>query len=87
MEGEMKHGKWHLACCVKPLAGKVLWLLSLVALVMAWAASANPNGLFLKLPVAHLFWDALVLGVLALGLKNCGHGHGAMCESCDEDEK
>jgi len=56
----------------KSLLGAFLWLLSLVALVFAWIASVRETGTFLGLPVAHLFWDALVLGVLSLGAKT-GH--------------
>lgn len=62
--------------------GMILWVLAFVALMMAWIASARPNGLFLSLPVAHLFWDALVLGVLSLGVKMhhmSGMCHGDKC--------
>jgi hypothetical protein len=91
------HGKWHLACCALPITAKVFWLLSLVALIMAWVASANADGLAcLKarvdgqcpaggLPVAHLFLDSLALGVLALGLKmgkKDACGECSECESC-----
>ena len=73
------HGKWHISCCIKPLLGKVLWLLSAAALVLAWVASASANGMVFQIPVAHLFWDALILGVLAIGLKGHGYGHGMQC--------
>ena len=49
--------------------GAALWLLSLLAFVFAWIASFRTAGTFLGLPVAHLYWDALILGVLALGVK------------------
>jgi len=80
----MVHHRFHLRCCVKGSLASLLWLGAAVALVFAWKASFSPTGLFLKLPVAHLYWDALVLGVLALGLKRCG-GAGLKqhdCESC-----
>ena len=76
---EMRHGRWHIMCCGKMILGKVLWLLSAVALVLAWVASASQNGMVLQIPVAHLFWDALILGVLAIGLKGHGYGHGMQC--------
>lgn len=93
----MCHGKWHLKCCFKPLLGKLFWLLSVLALVLAWTASANTDGILCfksraengtcptgGLPVAHLFLDSIALGVLALGLKksHCMMG-GGMCGSCD----
>lgn len=55
-----------------------------MALVFAWIASGQQDGTFIGLPVAHLFWDALILAVLSLGLKvgkHCG-GHGGNCEVC-----
>ncbi len=92
----MNHTAWHWACCVKMYAGKVLWTLSLISLLLAWMASANADGVIcLKarvnnacpsggLPVAHLFLDSLALGLLALGLKG-----GMMCknDTCKEDEE
>ena len=67
-------------------------MLSLLALISAWIASLRTTGSFLGLPVAHLYWDALVLGVLALGVK-AGRGkyceHAGMCDECmpEEEEK
>lgn len=49
-----------------------MWLLSLAAFIAAWIASLKQTGMFLGLPVAHLYWDALVLGILAIGIK-VGH--------------
>lgn len=76
--GWMYKTKWWL--------GGILWVLSVVALVMAWVASASTNGLFLQLPVAHLFWDALILGVLALGCK-MDMGYCGGCGTCMPEEK
>lgn len=90
----MNSSKMHM---VKMWTGKVFWLLALLALIMAWVASANSDGVVcLKsradngscpgggLPVAHLFLDSLALGVLAMGLKCGGMGCG-MCKM-GEDE-
>ncbi|OGY62876.1 MAG: hypothetical protein A2745_01930 [Candidatus Harrisonbacteria bacterium RIFCSPHIGHO2_01_FULL_44_13] len=80
----MVHYKWHLKCCCRNLLGLLLWAASALALVAAWVASTRQTGVFLGLPVAHLFWDSLILGVLALGLKvgkHCG-GHGGSCDVC-----
>ncbi|MDP2696332.1 MAG: hypothetical protein Q8O87_03745 [bacterium] len=92
----MTHYRFHLRCCCRNLVGAALWFLAVIALVFAWIASGRTTGTFLGLPVAHLFWDALILGVLALGQKvgkHCG-GHGGNCEVCqpgamtkDEDEE
>ncbi len=81
---------------VKMWAGKVMWLVALLALIMAWVASANADGVICLrsrgdtgacpgggLPVAHLFLDSLALGLLALGIK-CGMNCG-MCKM-GEDE-
>lgn len=72
---------------------KSLWLAAALALVLAWVASAKADGMVCfgardaggkcasGLPVAHLFWDALILGVLSMGLKkHCGMSCGS-CES------
>jgi len=56
----------------KVMCGAFLWLLALVAFISAWIASFRETGMFLGLPVAHLYWDSLVLGILAIGVK-VGH--------------
>ena len=56
---------------VKVLVGKVLWVLSVVAFVLAWVAVAlrAPIG---PLDPLFLLWNALILGVLAIPLKLSG---------------
>ncbi len=83
----------HWACCWKPMLGVVLWSLGMLALVLAWVSIWRQSLVFGLEPLAW-FWNALVLGVLALG---CKGGHGChQCRSCeapskeeegDEDEK
>ena len=53
----------HLKC----LLWKTLWGLSVIALISAWVATRN--GQVWGLNAEHLFWDALVLGVLAIPIK------------------
>ncbi|MEK7590397.1 MAG: hypothetical protein AAB454_01665 [Patescibacteria group bacterium] len=71
----------------KGVCGAFLWLLSLVTFISAWVASLSETGMFLGLPVAHLYWDALVLGVLAIGVKVghpkhvCAHGEQSTVEA------
>lgn len=91
----MEHGKWHLSCCGPMILKKALWLAAALALVLAWVASAKADGMVCfgardaggkcasGLPVAHLFWDALILGVLSMGLKK---HHGMGCGTCDKEE-
>lgn len=71
----------------KGACGAFLWLLSLLMFIGAWIASFSESGMALGLPVAHLYWDALVLGVLAIGVKvghskhACAHGEQSMGEA------
>ena len=71
----------------KTMCGAFLWLLAAFALISAWIASFSETGMFLGLPVAHLYWDALVLGVLAIGVKVghpkhvCAHGEQSTVEA------
>lgn len=68
--------KLHWQCCMRPKCGKLFWLVALIALILAWVATFK--GTVWGLDAMHWYWDALVLGVLALGLKmashrGCGH--------------
>lgn len=62
----MKHDKMHMSCCWLPLAGIILWLASATALTFAWLSS---EGFILGRSSFHWYWDALILGVLAVGSK------------------
>ena len=78
----MMHSKWHLACCWKPVVGTVLWTAGMLSLVMAWVAVYN-RGLVLGLEPLAWYWNALVLGVLAVGCS----GHSGHCGTCMPEEK
>ncbi len=95
------HGKYHWRCCARPLLGKLALGLATLALILAWVASAKADGMVcLKarasdgrcpsgLPVAHLFWDALILGVLSIGVgmpRHCGRCMGGECEMDEKEE-
>lgn len=94
MKGE-HCGRLHWVCCVQPMLGKLTLALASLALILAWVASAKADGMVCfksrvdgrcpsGLPVAHLFWDALILGVLSVSF---GHGrHGACMSKMDEAE-
>lgn len=56
----------HFSCCCMPLAGLLLWLASATALIFAWLSG---NGFVLGRSSTEWYWDALVLGVLAIGSK------------------
>ena len=49
-----------------PLAGIILWLASATTLVFAWLSG---NGFMLGRNSTQWYWDALVLGILAVGAK------------------
>lgn len=98
MKGE-HCGRMHWACCVRPILGKLTLALASLALILAWVASAKADGMVCfksrvdgrcpsGLPVAHLFWDALILGVLSIGVSHgaCG-GMGGKCEMDGESEE
>lgn len=65
MNGE-KHDKMHWGCCWMPAAGKVLWILSLLALVGGLIALWK-GGQFWNVSYTTWYWNALVGGVLAIG--------------------
>ncbi len=82
----MNHSKMHWACCWKPMLGVVLWTLGMLALVLAWVSIWRQNLVFGLEPLAW-FWNALVLGVLALGCKGHGCRGGHSCGSCEVSDK
>jgi len=51
----------------------VLWVVSVVALVLAWVAVWQ-RGLVLGLEPLAWYWNALIFGVLSLGAHNCTEG-------------
>ena len=60
------------------IVGKVLWIAGFACLILAWVAVYKKN-LVLGLEPLAWYWNALVLGVLALGMK--GHEDCAACDS------
>jgi len=78
----MNHGKWHWRCCWQPMLGHALWIAAAASLAMAWVAVWR-RGLVWGLEPLAWYWNALVLGVLALGKKShCGN-----CGTCMPEEK
>ncbi len=61
-----------------PVGGKILWILSFLALVGGLLALWR-GGEFYGIAVMTWYWNALVGGVLALGAKSAGH-HWQMCQ-------
>lgn len=70
------HDTMHWNCCWSPMAGKVLWKLSFLALIGGLVALYR-GGEFLQVSVMTWYWNALVGGVLATGAK---HKHS--CGQC-----
>ncbi|MBI4992250.1 MAG: hypothetical protein HZB99_03460 [Candidatus Harrisonbacteria bacterium] len=81
MQGE--HGKWHWSCCLRPALGMLLWLAGAAALALAWWAVWRRELVWGLEPLAW-YWNALILGVLALGCKGHGSGH---CGTCMPESK
>lgn len=81
MQGE--HSKWHWACCWKPMTGMLLWAAAAASLALAWWAVWT-KGLVLGLEPLAWYWNALVLGVLAMG---CKGGHGGCRGTCMPEQK
>lgn len=83
----MNHKKMHWACCWKPMMSMVLWTAGMVCFVLGLVAITRPTGVF-QISTLGWYWNALILGVLAMGSKGCGHGC-AKCASCEmpEEEK
>jgi len=73
-----QHDKMHWRCCWMPVGGKILWILSFLALVGGLLALWR-GGEFYGIAVMTWYWNALVGGVLALGAKSAGH-HWQMCQ-------
>lgn len=79
MDSNMKHDKMHWRCCWKPMLGILFWLGAFVSLVCAWYAR---DAVFWGYSGLGWYWNALVLGILAIPLK-MKHGwcknHGDAC--------
>ena len=72
------HDRMHWSCCWKPMGGKILWILSLLAFLGGLTALWR-GGEFYGVNFTTWYWTALVGGVLALGAKGrgahtCYHG-------------
>lgn len=88
----MKHDKMHWRCCGRPFFGNLIWLLALLALIFAWVAK---DSVFLGYSGLGWYWNALVLGILAIPLKLKGgwcknHGEGCgggMCGMPEHEHK
>jgi len=81
----MMKGKWHKYCW---WFGGLLWTLAALSVLLAWWAVYR-RGLVLGLEPLAWYWNALVLGVLALGCKSdCGScGSCGACGTCMPEEK
>ncbi|OGZ99449.1 MAG: hypothetical protein A3G49_00535 [Candidatus Sungbacteria bacterium RIFCSPLOWO2_12_FULL_41_11] len=69
-----------------PLAGIILWLASSAALILAWLSG---NGFMLGRNSVQWYWDALILGVLAVGSKLgviIKRGSELKCEKHEKDK-
>ena len=94
----MKHGKWHWACCWRPVLGHVFLAAAVISFVFVWVsiykanaiqnAAANNlqspylNPLVFGLEPLAWYWNALVLGVLSMAVRK-GSDH---CHSCELEE-
>lgn len=80
----MVHDKMHMRCCWKPMVGKVLWIFGLVSF-LAGLFGYWQGGTFWGVSVMTWYWNALVAGVLAQGVRSkhgwCGCG---ICTSTGE---
>lgn len=76
MDQSMKHDKMHWRCCWMPMLGIILWVLSAVSVILAWVAIWKQALVLGYEPIAW-YWNALVLGVLAIPMKS----HGGWCKS------
>jgi hypothetical protein len=86
----MYHDKMHWGCCGKPQLAKFFWLLAFGSLLGAWFSR---GGIWWGWDVLTWYWNALVLGVLGIGLKMLKH-HGSMrgeaeggCDKCGMHER
>lgn len=67
MDNQMCNSNWHWLHRLAGLKAMVLSCLSGIALILAWVATFR--GTVFGLIAPHYYWDALILGVLALCTK------------------
>lgn len=79
MDKNVVHDKMHLRCCWKPMIGKILWIFAFLSLLGGLLALWR-GGEFYNVSVMTWYWNALVGGVLALGVK--GHHGWCGCGKC-----
>ena len=71
--------KMHWGCCFKPMLGGLLWLLAAISFIVACYSSSTGVMVWGK-EVMTWYWNALTLGVLALGCKiHCSRMDCGMC--------
>jgi hypothetical protein len=80
------HAKCGWGCECWYVFGLLLWVAAIIALVYAWVATVR--GSILGEQAEFWFWNALILGVLAVPLRarsgngTCGSCGGSGCEVC-----
>lgn len=67
---------------MKSVLGKVLWGAAALSLLLAWVA-VYKRGLVFNLEPLAWYWNALILGVLAVGTK----AGGSCYDTCSSEEK
>lgn len=73
----------HWYCLVRKALGQILWIAAALSLISAWTVMRT-KALVLGLPDLVWYWNALVLGVLAAGIKLDGD---CSCNVCEPEEK
>ena len=71
---EKKHDTMHWLCCWRPLSGIILWVAAAICLIFAWVAK---DTVYLGYSGLGWYWNALVLGVLAIPM----HSRRGWCKS------
>ena len=77
----------HWRCCWRPVLGIILWVLSALSVIFAWIAVGKQTTV-LGYPDLLWYWNALVLGVLAIPMKAKSgwcRSHGEGCGHCNHN--